>query len=263
MSNVEPLLNQGTLWRARELTALTEASVATGIPTGFKSLDALLYDRGWPRASLVEILSGNPGSGELRLITNGLADLSHQESRWVAWINPPHVPYAPALLGAGVDIDKVLLIHPRNHKEALWSLEQTLRSGNCSAVLAWLNETDLKLPELRRIQLSARQGKTWVTLFRPPAASRIPSPAALRLSVNIKSADELQLAIIKRRGGWAMKDIAIQLDQEPATRSPGIFKQQLRLWRDRRTVSRLPRTRYQETGPVIGALPQHHSPHLM
>ena len=263
MSNVEPLLNQGTLWRARELTTLTEASVATGIPTGFKSLDALLYDRGWPRASLVEILSGNPGSGELRLITNGLADLSHQESRWVAWINPPHVPYAPALLGAGVDIDKVLLIHPRNHKEALWSLEQTLRSGNCSAVLAWLNETDLKLPELRRIQLNARQGKTWVTLFRPPAASRIPSPAALRLSVNIKSADELQLAIIKRRGGWAMKDIAIQLDQEPATRSPDIFEQQLKLWRDHRVVSRLPRIRYQETGPVIGALPQHHSSHLM
>jgi hypothetical protein len=85
----------------------------------------------------------------------------------------------------------------------------------------------------------------------------------LRLSVNIKSADELQLTIIKRRGGWAMKDIAIQLDQEPATRSPGIFEQQLKLWRDHRAVSRLPRTRYQETGEVIGALPQHHSSHLM
>ena len=258
MPNVEPLLNQGTLWRARELTTPKETSKATGIPTGFEHLDALLHDRGWPRASLVEILSRSPGSGELRLITNGLASLSHQESRWVAWINPPHVPYAPALLGAGVDIDKVLLIHPRNHKEALWSLEQTLRSGNCSAVLAWLNETDLKLPELRRIQLSARQGKTWVTLFRPPAASRIPSPAALRLSVNIKSADELQLTIIKRRGGWAMKDIAIELDQEPATRSPDIFEQQLRLWRDRHTVSRRPKTRCQEMSPAIGALPQHH-----
>ena len=122
MSNVEPLLNQGTLWRARELTAPKETSMATGIPTGFEHLDALLHDGGWPRASLVEILSKSPGSGELRLITNGLANLSHQESRWVAWINPPHVPYAPALLGAGIDIDKVLLIHPRNHKEALWSL---------------------------------------------------------------------------------------------------------------------------------------------
>ena len=263
MSNVEPLLNQGTLWRARELTTPTEASDATGIPTGFKSLDALLYDRGWPRASMVEILSGNPGSGELRLITNGLADLSHQESRWVAWINPPHVPYAPALLGAGVDIDKVLLIHPRNHKEALWSLEQMLRSGNCSAVLAWLNETDLKLPELRRIQLSARQGKTWITLFRPPAASRIPSPAALRLSVNIKTADELQLNIIKRHGGWAMKDIAIQLDQAPATHNLDIFEQQLRSWRDRRAISGLSKTRNRETGAIIGASPQHHSPQLM
>ena len=263
MSNVEPLLNQGTLWRARELTAPKETSMATGIPTGFEHLDALLHDRGWPRASLVEILSKSPGSGELRLITNGLANLSHQESRWVAWINPPHVPYAPALLGAGVDIDKVLLIHPRNHKEALWSLEQTLRSGSCSAVLAWLNETDLKLPELRRIQLNARLGKTWVTLFRPPAASRIPSPAALRLSVNIKTADELQLTIIKRHGGWAMKDIAIQLDQAPATHNLDIFEQQLRSWRDRRAVSGLPQTQYRETGAVIGASPQHHSPQLM
>ena len=259
MSNVELLLNQGSLWRARESTTLTETSITTGIPTGFKSLDALLYDRGWPRASLVEILSENSGSGELRLIANGLAELSHQESRWVAWINPPHVPYAPALLGTGIDINKVLLIHPRTHKEAIWSLEQTLRSGTCSTVLAWLNEADLKPPELRRIQFNARQGETWVTLFRPPTASQIPSPAALRLSVNIKSADELRLTIIKRRGGWAMKDITVQLDQEPATRSLDIFKQQLRLWRDRRAVSEPPKTQHQETGTVIGALPQHHS----
>ena len=158
---------------------------------------------------------------------------------------------------------KVLLIHPRTHKEAIWSLEQTLRSGTCSTVLGWLNEADLKLSELRRMQLNAKQGKTWVTLFRPPTASRIPSPAALRLSVNIKSADELQLAIIKRRGGWAMEDIAIQLDQEPATRSSDIFEQQLRSWRDRRAVPGLPQTRHWETGPAIGTSPRHHSPQLM
>ncbi|SVC27414.1 uncharacterized protein METZ01_LOCUS280268, partial [marine metagenome] len=76
-------------------------------------------------------------------------------------------------------------------------------------------------------------------------------------------ADELQLAIIKRRGGWAMKDIAIELDQEPATRSPNIFEQQLKVWRSRHTVSRLPKTRYRETRPAIGALPQHHSSQLM
>ena len=72
------------------------------------------------------------GLGELKLLLPVLKTLSRQ-ARWIAWVNPPFIPYAPALKAAGVDIDKILLIHPKNHKDALWALERATQSGTCSA----------------------------------------------------------------------------------------------------------------------------------
>ena len=36
------------------------------------------------------------------------------------------LPYAPALAAAGVDVSRVLLVHPKNHQEQLWATEQAL-----------------------------------------------------------------------------------------------------------------------------------------
>ena len=85
-----------------------------------------------------------------------------------ARINPPFVPYAPALARAGIDIGKVLLVYPKSHREALWALEQALKSGASSAALTWLDESALKTTEIRRLQLAAVTGSTWTTLFVPP-----------------------------------------------------------------------------------------------
>lgn len=85
------------------------------------------------------------------LAQNGLARLSQEAPRWIAWVNPPFLPYAPALAAAGVAVGKVLLIRtdgfgrpsarlPGIAGEALWTVEQALQSGACSAVLAWLDE---------------------------------------------------------------------------------------------------------------------------
>ena len=158
------------------------------------------------------------------------------------------MPYAPALAGAGVDVDKVLLIRTGNaassSQDALWALEQALESGACSAVLAWLDESRLRIPDLRRIHLRAQQGRAWAILFRPGQASRNPSAAELRL--RIRAADpplqggpspqggprRLLLSIIKRRGGWSMDDLPLDLEA-----SDGL-EALLRLWRSRGGASR-------------------------
>ena len=45
----------------------------------------------------MELLSEDYGIGELRLLSPALATLSSTDDRCIAWVNPPHLPYAPAL----------------------------------------------------------------------------------------------------------------------------------------------------------------------
>lgn len=154
--------------------------VPPGLPTGFAALDAALPGGGWPVGALTEVLPAAEGIGEVRLLLPALASLSRQ-GRWLAWVDPPHLPYAPALSGAGVDLSRMVLVQPGRPEEALWAAEQALASGAPGAVLMWLkNPADRPL---RRLQLAAERGRCWGVLFRPPGAAARPSPAALRLSL--------------------------------------------------------------------------------
>lgn len=216
MSNVNVLdkLCAGSgLWRARELPGHRpgfKGSGSDGIGSGFPALDAELVDCGWPPAGLTELLCAAPGIGELRLVSPALASLCATEDRLITWVAPPFVPYAPALQAAGIDLAKVLLVHPDSHGEALWALEQALRTGACSAVLGWLSEPRLKFAELRRLQFAARQGGTWGSLFRPADAVGEPSAAELRLRLEPRHCG-LRVDIVKRRGGWPLPGIELTL----------------------------------------------------
>jgi cell division inhibitor SulA/protein ImuA len=72
-----------------------------------------------------------------------------------------------------------MLIHPSATKDALWAVEQALRSGTCGAVLAWIEQADFH--SLRRLQLAAAEGQSLCLLFRPYRAAAEASPATLRL----------------------------------------------------------------------------------
>lgn len=179
----ERLLARGDIWRGREHAA------GEGEATGFARLDAWLPDGGWPRGALTELLPERYGIGELRLLMPVLARLS-RGARWVAWIDPPHVPHAAGLHARGVDLAHTLVVHPRDRHERLWALEQALRAGTCAAVLGWPGTVDGTA--LRRLQLAAEAGGSLGFLFRPPEAGRQSSHARLRL------------ALAAERGGLAL-----------------------------------------------------------
>ena len=175
---LEQLLGSYQLWRGRDGVVRGddgEHHVATGYPR----LDARLPGGGWPLRTLTEALSAACGIGELRLFMPALAELCRRREGWVVWIAPPHVPYAPALAQWGLEISRVLLIHPARDKDALWAMEQALASGTCVAVLAWIHRMDER--SSRRLQLAADKGRSWAIAFRPAQARREPSAAALRL----------------------------------------------------------------------------------
>lgn len=207
--SLEDLLQRADLWRGGTAPAVV------GLPTGFAALDALLPGAGWPAGALTEILTNRSGIGELQLLMPTLARFTH-EDRWVAFIAPPYIPYAPALRRAGVNLAHVLVVHPRENRDALWAMEQALRAGTCGAVLAWPTLVDMK--RLRRLQLAAETGNAVGMLFRTVAAAVENSPAALRLRLE-PAADALAVHILKRRGGWPTGPVILEMKHALAGRT--------------------------------------------
>ncbi len=190
------LLRHPALWRGGD------AGAPETVPTGFRALDARLPGGGWPLASLIELLVPAAGVGEVRLLLPALRRLTADgtEPRWVAWLAPPHLPYAPALADAGLDPARMLVVRPRAGLDRLWAMEQALRSGACAAVLGWAGEA--RDPMLRRLKLAAEEGGTLAFLLRPSMHRNEASPAALRLALTAREYG-LDVEVLKSRCGPA------------------------------------------------------------
>jgi len=189
------------IWRGSELARTGYA----GIASGFAALDAELPGGGWPRGALTEILPQHEGIGELRLLGPALAQLSSQ-GKFIAWIAPPYLPYAPALSAAGIALARVLIVKCARDSDSLWAAEQALRSAACGGVLAW--PRDIRYTQLRRLHLAAEDGRCLALLFRPTQAEREPTPAVLRIAL-AASAGGLALSILKRRGAPLSRPIVL------------------------------------------------------
>jgi protein ImuA len=193
------LLDRPDIWRGDSLNRAGAPVVSSGFP----ALDAGLPGGGWPAGALTEILPAHEGIGELRLLGPALA--SRHGSR-LAWIAPPHLPYAPALAAAGIDIASLVIVRAASRRDALWAAEQALASNACGAVLAWLK--DVKYPELRRLQIAAEGGRAPAFLFRPPETASESSPAALRIALGTAEGG-LAVRVLKRRGAPLARPVLI------------------------------------------------------
>ena len=190
-------------WHARVWRGKVATVARAVIPTGFHELDRALPGGGWPLGAITEILVDGYGIGELGLLMPALEALTKEDparpKKWVAWIAPPFIPYAPALQQRGVNIDRLLMIHPTSGgKSRLWAIEQAIRSGSSAGVLAWVAVADDVI--LRRLQLAAEEHGCWVLLFRPASARLLRSPAALRIHLS-QAHPATRVEILKCWGG--------------------------------------------------------------
>lgn len=202
------------VWRG-SAASISRAVIATGFP----ELDRHLPGGGWPTGAIIEIIVDGYGIGELALLMPALVALTRpdpvQSPKWVAWIAPPFIPYAPALQQHGVNVERLLMIHPgQGDRNRLWAVEQVVRSGSSAGVLAWVDVADDVM--LRRLQLAAEDQNCWTLLFRPRSARQQRSPAALRLLLSPQDA-AMRIQILKCRGGRPnVIDISLPLHDEPA-----------------------------------------------
>jgi hypothetical protein len=179
------------VWRGNELAPIKAC------PTGHRLLDALLPGGGWPLGALTELVPITEGIGEVAVLQSALKRLCAAR-RHIVFVRPPYIPYAPALLSAGLPLPRVLWIDAADDEDAHWAAEQTLREGAAGAVLLWSQAcTDRPL---RRLQLAAEAGESLAFIYRPTVTLQNASPAALRLVLR-PTAGALGIEVLKARGG--------------------------------------------------------------
>jgi len=201
---IERLLDAAPgLWKGRRPDDRQPA-----LPTGHARLDARLPGGGWPIGAVTEIIASGPGCGELSLLLPALAELGARD-QWVVMVDPPWIPYPPALRARGLALERLLLVRSGEARAALWACEQVLRSGRGGAVLAWPRE--IGFPRLRRLQLAAREQGKLAFVFRPGQALRETSPAALRLHLEHGAGHAVRVRVVKCRGAHPPPPLELRL----------------------------------------------------
>lgn len=210
------LKKERNLWRGRD-----QYHTQDTLPTGHAALDAALPAGGWSLGSLCELLPERQGIGEFSLLLPTLKQIT-TDQQWVALLNPPYLPYAPALANAGLELERVLVVDTGNDADTLWSAEQLLRSATFQAVILWLNKVEAG--QLRRLQLAAEAGNAMAVAYRDASAAAKHSPAALRIQLApakvsatvsattgtpVSQNSGLELQILKARGG-ALQTLLIE-----------------------------------------------------
>lgn len=212
-ASVAQLVKLPGVWRGGELENVAHPV----LPTGHAPLDAELPGGGWPTGTLTEVLHDGAGIGEVSFLAGALARAA-QGARLVAWINPPHLPYAPGIAMAGIPLASCLVVRPAHREDALWSAEQALRSGACGAVLLWMERFAEEYAALRRLQMAAEAGRAMAVLLRSTAALKHSSPSHLRV-VLAREDGALQVRIPKRRGPALAQPVSLA----PCSGSPSSF----------------------------------------
>ena len=201
--DVEQLLqNSPYIWRGCEIDNHQLPYSSTGYP----GLDSILPGHGWPQHALIEVITPSWGMGELQLLLPLMRSVIARQ-KWILWISPPYLLYAPALLRAGIDADHIIVVQlDTSCKDALWSIEKALQTQSCGLVLAWQNWLPNKV--IRRLKLAAQTGKTLGVLFHHRNIKNSPSTMRLQL----KSMEQrTEIKILKARGSYQKPSVLIDL----------------------------------------------------
>jgi len=203
------LLQSRLLWRGSEIKKYREG--ARSLPTGYQALDEILPEKGWPLGALVDFIlpwhqQQVHGVGELRLLLPAMCDLLAQD-KWLLWVSPPFIPYAPALQSAGINLERLVLIQNKiSRRNKIWAMEKALRTPACGMVLCWIDA--IPMAASRRLQLAAEQsGSTGVLLQTKRVTASV---ASLRLKLS-PLAQGLLVEVIKARGASRYLSVELQL----------------------------------------------------
>jgi protein ImuA len=150
------------------------------ISTGYPQLDTFLPHHGWCWGTLVEWLTSGEGGGAKTIALATLARLLREGGVLVV-VDPTRQFYPPAVLGFGIPLDSVVLVHPPNEVEVFWAVGQILAGGE--GIVVWADLPRCKPAVYRRLQLAAEQSGALGFFFRSSEVRREPVWVDIRLVV--------------------------------------------------------------------------------
>lgn len=186
-----------TLERTHRRCATETEFTANGLP----GLERLLCDAGWPRGTLVEWLAEGRGSGSLSLAL--WASRAAWQENLLVMIDSRRELHAPAAVPFDVDLKKTVFIRPERPPEALWSLEQALRTRGIGAVVCDVEQ--ISRQDCRRLQLAAEIGGGLGILLRPAKARGQPSFAEYRFLVQPLPQPDARPAAVGASRRWRVE----------------------------------------------------------
>lgn len=195
---ISELRQKQLIWFANEHWVDNES-----ISTQFATLDNTLGG-GIPAQGLIELQS-QLGVGELSLLSHYL--IAKQEQGMIVFVSPPTLINSEALIQQGIALDKVLFITTVSHEETNWAVEQCLKSGLCSTVLAWPHA--LNLTQIRRLNLAAEQNSASLILYTPSNTKPLSN---IKLSLKLSPIPTgIKIKIQKYRGQLSKTDPIVDL----------------------------------------------------
>lgn len=212
-----------------------ELPASKSFTTGLAALDGLLPGGGFARGAVHEILS--PAGGATLFFALLLARSAAQErrmenrgwkmeertafvhspsSRAIVWCDPDRTLYAPALASAGVALERLYLLRPKNAADAVWALAECLRCRGVAAAVA--APPRLSRVEARRLQLAAERGGGIGLLLRGAGEASAPYAAATRWLVapvqGERTVQRWKLQLLHCHGGSIGKTIILEHSRE-------------------------------------------------
>lgn len=187
--SLEQLLLRDDMWMGHSQRFTARAA----IPTGREDLDSVLLNQGWPLSSLVEVCQAH-SQAEWQLCMPALFEVPGL----IVLLNPPAIPFCHALVQAGIDLERVVVVNAsdKNHFVACFI---ELARASVGALLSWQPDDALTYTELRKCQLAASESTGLSFMFRDSSAQQQNSPATLRIFAQVIPSG-LELTVFKQRG---------------------------------------------------------------
>lgn len=206
--------------------------------SGVTAIDRLLPGGGLRHGMLVEWLagpSGAVGSGTATLGLLGAREACGEGGALVV-IDRGQTFYPPAAAAWGIDLERMIVVHPKNARDELWAAVQALRSPAVAAMFATIDRLDSRA--FRRLQLAAQAGRTLGILVWPGRAREEPSWADVSLEVETRAKSRessarvsalssrlstfdfprlIQVRLLRCHNGRAGNSVVLQIDDASQT----------------------------------------------
>ena len=181
-----------------------------GFTTALAALDEVAGPKAFARGVVHEILC-EKGQGPPLFFATILACAASQD-RAIVWSDPDGRLYPPAIAAAGIPLNRLLLLRPKNEADELWALTECLRC--CGVGVALACPKHLSTIEARRLQLAAERGGGVGLLLRPKSAASTPYAAATRWLVSSMSGERTvqkwKVQLIHGHGGQVGKTVILE-----------------------------------------------------